>query len=227
MMRQASFRVGSHPKGILSNVYALRVAGSGAQPRHRDVQGDSACSSKTHVRNLCLGPVGLAASAWADGSRQGGAQRGRGARAGSGGQGQPRRCRLATGLSTGADGYICIKTVDNGFLILQPNSDASIIAYQADSPRPIAASNLNCVKGGAQHLQSGGENAQQNFATSTPRWPPLACAGHRLTVFTDADHSHCRTVRRRGGQRFQPGCAPRRRAVRNAAQPRAVCQPAA
>ena len=39
-------------------------------------------------------------------------------------------------LSTGADGYVYIKTVDNGFLILRPNSDASIIAYQADSHTP-------------------------------------------------------------------------------------------
>src|SRR6476619_1062312 len=36
-------------------------------------------------------------------------------------------------LSTGADGYIYMKTVDQGFLILRPNSRARIAAYHVDA----------------------------------------------------------------------------------------------
>ena len=91
---------------------------------------------QTHVRNLCaLALWGLAASAWADEAGKvvlsvGEVRvQGQAVKAGHSVQAGDR-------LSTGADGYVYIKTVDNGFLILRPNSDASIIAYQADSHTP-------------------------------------------------------------------------------------------
>ena len=38
-------------------------------------------------------------------------------------------------LVTGADGYLYLKTVDNGFFILRPNSRARIVNYHVDQKK--------------------------------------------------------------------------------------------
>ena len=115
MMRQASFPCRVTPKMLSCQMYVLRVAGSG--PGHTD----SVMSREIqHVQanpcpqSVCLGPVGLAASAWADEAGKvvlsvGEVRvQGQAVKAGHSVQAGDR-------LSTGADGYVYIKTVDNGF----------------------------------------------------------------------------------------------------------------
>ena len=89
-------------------------------------------------------------------------------------QGQPVKAghsvQAGDRLSTGADGYVYIKTVDNGFLILRPNSDASIIAYQADSHTPANSRFKFELREGVARSISGQavKNAKQNFRFNTP-----------------------------------------------------------
>src|ERR1700741_917885 len=39
-------------------------------------------------------------------------------------------------VTTGADGYVYMKTTDEGFLILRPNSKARVVTYQVDKANP-------------------------------------------------------------------------------------------
>lgn len=142
---------------------------------------------QTHVRNLCaLALWGLAASAWADEAGKvvlsAGEVRvqGQAVKAGHSVQAGDR-------LSTGADGYVYIKTVDNGFLILRPNSDASIIAYQADSHTPANSRFKFELREGVARSISGQavKNARQNFRFNTPV-AAIGVRGTDFTVFTDA-----------------------------------------
>ena len=93
-----------------------------------------------------------------------------------------RRVQVGDPLTTGANGYIYLKTIDNGFLILRPNSSARIAAYRVD---PAQAGN-NQIKielhyGVARHISGeAAKSAPQNFRFNTP----LAVIGVRGTDFT-------------------------------------------
>ncbi|WP_167759675.1 FecR family protein [Massilia horti] len=84
-------------------------------------------------------------------------------------------------LSTGVDGYIYMKTVDNGFLILRPNSKARVQAYHVDQANP--ANNrfkLELLSGVARSISGTAvKQARQNFRFNTP----VAAIGVRGTDF--------------------------------------------
>ena len=129
-------------------------------------------------------------------------------------QGQPVKAghsvQAGDRLSTGADGYVYIKTVDNGFLILRPNSDASIIAYQADSHTPANSRFKFELREGVARSISGQavKNAKQNFRFNTPV-AAIGVRGTDFTVFTDAQTTRIAVLS--GGvvvSGFGQGCAP-------------------
>lgn len=84
-------------------------------------------------------------------------------------------------LSTGADGYVYVKTVDNGFLILRPNSRARIVAYHVDAANPANTRvKLELLGGVARSISGEGvKQARQSFRFNTP----VAAIGVRGTDF--------------------------------------------
>ncbi|MYM23168.1 hypothetical protein GTP46_10975 [Duganella sp. FT135W] len=98
-------------------------------------------------------------------------------------------------LSTGADGYVYVKTVDQGFLILRPNSRARIATYQVDPAQPSNTHvKLELEQGVARAISGQGvKQARQNFRFNTP----VAAIGVRGTdfiVFTDNQTSRVQVV---------------------------------
>ncbi len=85
-------------------------------------------------------------------------------------------------LTTGAESYLYIKTLDGGFLILRPGSTAQIITYQIDAVNPSNSQfKLELSKGVARNISgSSVKNARQNFRFNTP----VAAIGVRGTDFT-------------------------------------------
>ena len=84
-------------------------------------------------------------------------------------------------LSTGSDGYIYMKTVDDGFLILRPNSKARVIAYKIDAANPANTQvKLELLSGVARSISGDGvKRARHNFRFNTP----VAAIGVRGTDF--------------------------------------------
>lgn len=84
-------------------------------------------------------------------------------------------------LSTGPDGYIYMKTVDNGFLILRPNSRARVVAYHVDKADPSQTRvKLELLSGVARSISGAAvKQARQNFRFNTP----VAAIGVRGTDF--------------------------------------------
>lgn len=98
-------------------------------------------------------------------------------------------------IVTGADGYIYMKTVDSGFLILRPNSRARVAAYQIDAANPANTRvKLELQQGVARAISGQGvKQARQNFRFNTP----VAAIGVRGTdfiVFTDSQTSRVQVV---------------------------------
>lgn len=129
-------------------------------------------------------------------------------------QGQPAKAgnsvQPGDRLSTGADGYIYIKTVDNGFLILRPNSEASIVAYQADTDTPANSRfKIELQQGVARSISGQAvKNARQNFRFNTPI-AAIGVRGTDFTVFTDAQTTRIAVLS--GGvvvSGFGQGCSP-------------------
>lgn len=89
-------------------------------------------------------------------------------------------------LSTGADGYVYVKTVDDGFLILRPNSKARITAYTIDKANPANTKvQLELLNGVARAISGQGvKNARQNFRFNTPV-AAIGVRGTDFTVYTD------------------------------------------
>ncbi len=85
-------------------------------------------------------------------------------------------------LTTGADGYVYLKTVDNGFLILRPNSRARIAAYHVDQQDPAKTRiKLELLNGVARSISGEAVmQSRQNFRFNTP----VAAIGIRGTDFT-------------------------------------------
>jgi len=89
-------------------------------------------------------------------------------------------------LSTGADGYIYVRTIDNGFLILRPNSTARVVAYAIDARDPSKTQvKLELLKGVARAISGQGvKQARQNFRFNTPV-AAIGVRGTDFTVYTD------------------------------------------
>ena len=90
-------------------------------------------------------------------------------------------------ISTGADGYVYMKTIDNGLLILRPNSRARIVAYHIDAQNPSNNRvKLELLSGVARSVTGlGAKKAKENFRFNTPV-AAIGVRGTDFTVFTDA-----------------------------------------
>lgn len=98
-------------------------------------------------------------------------------------------------IVTGADGYVYIKTVDNGFLILRSNSRARVTTYRIDGANAgNTRVKLELLSGVARAISGTGVKAsRQNFRFNTP----VAAIGVRGTdfiVYTDQQTSRVLVV---------------------------------
>lgn len=84
-------------------------------------------------------------------------------------------------LSTGADGYIYLKTIDSGFLILRSKSKARITRYHVDTNTPANTRiKLELIDGVARSISGQAvKKARENFRFNTP----VAAIGVRGTDF--------------------------------------------
>ncbi|MCW2313988.1 FecR family protein [Rhodoferax antarcticus] len=89
-------------------------------------------------------------------------------------------------LSTGGDGYLYIKTVDGGFLILRPHSDARVLAYHIDPAQPANSRiKIELRQGVARSISGEGvKKSRENFRFNTPV-AAIGVRGTDFTVFTD------------------------------------------
>ncbi len=93
-------------------------------------------------------------------------------------------------LSTGADGYVYLKTVDNGFLILRPATRARIVAYHIDAANPANTRiKFELISGVARSISGQAvKAARQNFRFNTPV-AAIGVRGTDFTVFTNNETS--------------------------------------
>jgi hypothetical protein len=93
-------------------------------------------------------------------------------------------------LATGGDGYIYIKTVDNGLFILRPGSRARIAIYHVDKVNPANTQVKFELLNGVARSKSGDavKQARQNFRFNTPV-AAIGVRGTDFTVFTDNETS--------------------------------------
>lgn len=98
-------------------------------------------------------------------------------------------------LSTGKDGYVYLKTIDNGFLILRPNSRARIVSYHIDLANPANTRiKLELLSGVARSISGEAvKKARQNFRFNTPV-AAIGVRGTDFTVFTDAETSRVAVI---------------------------------
>lgn len=98
-------------------------------------------------------------------------------------------------IVTGADGYVYLKTIDNGFLILRPASRARIVAYHVDAQNPANTRiKLELVNGVARSISGQAvKQARQNFRFNTPV-AAIGVRGTDFTVFTDQETSRVAVV---------------------------------
>jgi hypothetical protein len=89
-------------------------------------------------------------------------------------------------LTTGDDGFIYVKTVDNGLFILRPNTRARIAAYHVDAKDPKNTRIKLELLSGVARSRSGEavKLARQNFRFNTPV-AAIGVRGTDFTVFTD------------------------------------------
>ncbi|NEX60896.1 FecR domain-containing protein [Noviherbaspirillum sp. 17J57-3] len=98
-------------------------------------------------------------------------------------------------ISTQGDGYVYLKTVDNGFLILRPNSRARITAYHIDKANPSNTRvKLELLNGVARSISGEAvKEARQNFRFNTPV-AAIGVRGTDFTVFTDQETSRVAVI---------------------------------
>lgn len=98
-------------------------------------------------------------------------------------------------LTTGSDGYLYIKTIDNGLFILRPNTRARIAAYHVDAANPANTRIKLELISGVARSQSGQavKLARQNFRFNTPV-AAIGVRGTDFTVFTDQDTSRVTVI---------------------------------
>jgi hypothetical protein len=113
-------------------------------------------------------------------------------------------------LATGADGYLYLKTVDNGFLILRPGSVVTVESYHVDADDPKKSRFKFSLNRGVARSISGEAvgKAPENFRFNTP----VAAIGVRGTDFSVyADAGETRLVVFSGGvivSGFGDACRP-------------------
>ena len=113
-------------------------------------------------------------------------------------------------LATGADGFIYIKTVDNGLFLLRPNTRARIVTYHVDTQNPANTRIKLELLSGVARSKSGDavKLARQNFRFNTPV-AAIGVRGTDFTVFTDQNTSRVEVAS--GGivvSGFAGGCSP-------------------
>jgi len=113
-------------------------------------------------------------------------------------------------LQTGGDGFLYVKTADNGLFILRPNTKARIVAYQIDNANPDNTRVKLELISGVARAKSGDavKRARQNFRFNTPV-AAIGVRGTDFTVFTDATISRVSVLS--GGvvvSGFGDGCRP-------------------
>jgi hypothetical protein len=113
-------------------------------------------------------------------------------------------------LSTGADGYLYVKTLDDGLFILRPNTKARIVTYHVDARNPANTRvKLELISGVARSKSGDAVKlARQNFRFNTPV-AAIGVRGTDFTVFTDQDTSRVAVLTGRivmSG--FAGGCRP-------------------
>jgi hypothetical protein len=93
-------------------------------------------------------------------------------------------------LTTGKDGYLYIRTPDNGLFILRPSSKGRIATYQIDKQNPANTRVKLELLSGVARSQSGEavKLARQNFRFNTPV-AAIGVRGTDFTVFTDQETS--------------------------------------
>jgi hypothetical protein len=113
-------------------------------------------------------------------------------------------------LSTGADGYLYIKTIDNGFFILRPNSRGRIATYHIDHANPANTRiKLELIDGVARSISGEAVKlARQNFRFNTPV-AAIGVRGTDFVVYTTQETSRITVLS--GGvvvSGFASGCSP-------------------
>ncbi|MGX9221103.1 FecR family protein [Massilia varians] len=98
-------------------------------------------------------------------------------------------------LSTGSDGFIYVKTVDNGLFILRPNTKARIVTYHIDQKNPANTRIKLELLSGVARSKSGDavKMARQNFRFNTPV-AAIGVRGTDFTVFTDEETSRVAVI---------------------------------
>ena len=90
-------------------------------------------------------------------------------------------------LATGKDGYLYLKTIDNGFLILRPGSLATVETYQVDTVNPQESRFKFSLRQGVARNISGEAvgKARKNFRFNTPV-AAIGVRGTDFSVYADA-----------------------------------------
>ena len=98
-------------------------------------------------------------------------------------------------LSTGADGFLYVKTIDSGLFILRPNTKARIVTYHVDAKNPANTQVKLELLSGVARSKSGNavKQARQNFRFNTPV-AAIGVRGTDFTVFTDNDTSRVAVI---------------------------------
>lgn len=98
-------------------------------------------------------------------------------------------------LQTGADGFLYIKTLDNGLFILRPNTRARIVSYHVDVKNPANTRvKLDLISGVARSRSGEAvKHARQNFRFNTPV-AAIGVRGTDFTVFTDENTSRVAVI---------------------------------
>lgn len=112
-------------------------------------------------------------------------------------------------IATGSDGYVYLKTVDDGFLILRPSTEARIVSYSIDQKQPENSRiKLELTHGVARSVSGEGvKRSRQNFRFNTPV-AAIGVRGTDFTVFTDQNTSRVAVIS--GGvivSPFSGGCS--------------------
>jgi hypothetical protein len=105
--------------------------------------------------------------------------------------GQPARAELPVlegqELTTAAGAYLYVKTADNGYIILRPDTAVRVAVYRVDSRNPAQSQiKVELQRGVLRSVTGeGAKAARQNFRLNTP----VAAIGVRGTDFTVATDS--------------------------------------
>ena len=113
-------------------------------------------------------------------------------------------------LKTGKDGFLYVKTIDNGLFILRPNTQARIVSYRVDQKNPANTRvKLELISGVARSKSGDAvKQARQNFRFNTPV-AAIGVRGTDFTVYTDQETSRVTVLT--GGvvvSGFAGGCNP-------------------